>query len=116
LRLCLNIVSIPYSLAVRLRNLLYDKAVFKTHTVSATVISVGNITAGGTGKTPLVAWLAKLISPKKSCAILTRGYKAAHHTVDEPSLLAGSVPNTPVIINPDRIAAAKQAISNGAQV
>jgi len=80
------------------------------------VISVGNITAGGTGKTPLVAWLAKYISSKKKCAILTRGYKAARDSVDEPALLARSVDNITVVVNPDRLAGAMDAINNGAEV
>ncbi len=116
LRLGLGITSIPYSLAIRIRNSFYERGIFKTLAVTAPVISVGNITAGGTGKTPLVAWLVKYISPMKPCAILTRGYKAAHHSVDEPSLLARSAPNTPVVVNPDRITGAKEAIANGAEV
>lgn len=95
---------------------MYDIGLFKTHKVLVPVISVGNITTGGTGKTPLVIWLTKCISPKKSCAILTRGYKAARDSVDEPSLLARSVPDTTVVVNPDRVAGAKSAINNGAQV
>jgi len=80
------------------------------------VISVGNITTGGTGKTPLVAWLAKYISSKKNCTILTRGYKAARDWVDEPALLAHSAPDTPVVVNPNRVAGARDAIKNGAEV
>jgi tetraacyldisaccharide 4'-kinase len=80
------------------------------------VISVGNITIGGTGKTPLVACLVKYIASKKTCAILTRGYKAARNCVDEPAFLAQSAGNTPVVINPNRIAGAADAIRNGAEV
>jgi tetraacyldisaccharide 4'-kinase len=109
--------SFVYLCAVQTRNKFYDSGTFKTHKVSAPVISVGNITAGGTGKTPLVVWLAKYISSKgKRCAILTRGYKAGRDPVDEPALLARSAEGTPVIINPDRIGAAKEAIKNGAEV
>lgn len=105
-----------YQFTVQARNRLYDAGLLKIHNVSVPVISVGNITAGGTGKTPLVAWLAKYISSKKNCAILTRGYKATRNSVDEPALLAQSACNTPVIINPNRIDGAKDAVKNGAEV
>lgn len=57
------------------RNLLYDRGVFKTYSLGARTISVGNITTGGTGKTPLVAYVAEILadSGEKVC-ILTRGY------------------------------------------
>jgi tetraacyldisaccharide 4'-kinase len=116
-RLAFCPLSFVYRCAIQTRNKFYDAGILKTHKVSAPVISVGNITAGGTGKTPLVAWLAKYISSKnKKCAILTRGYKAARDCVDEPALLARSAEKTPVIINPDRFGAAKKAIKNGAEV
>ncbi|MBU1260692.1 MAG: tetraacyldisaccharide 4'-kinase, partial [Planctomycetes bacterium] len=50
-------VSLFYRFAVALRNMLYNKSLLKTAKVPAAVISIGNITTGGTGKTPLVAWL-----------------------------------------------------------
>jgi tetraacyldisaccharide 4'-kinase len=108
--------SLVYCCAIQIRNKFYDAGIFKTPSVSVPVISVGNITTGGTGKTPLVAWLAKYISSKKNCAILTRGYKATRESVDEPALLAQSAGNTPVFINPNRIAGAADAIRNGAEV
>jgi tetraacyldisaccharide 4'-kinase len=115
-RLVFRPLSGLYRLAVQTRNRLYDVGLFKTHSVAVPVISVGNITAGGTGKTPFVAWLAKYISSKKNCAILTRGYKAAPDSVDEPALLAQSAGNTPVVVNPNRVAGAGDAINNGAEV
>jgi len=116
LRIVFRPLSAVYRCAVQSRNRLYDVGLLKTHKVSVPVISIGNITAGGTGKTPLVAWLAKYISSKKNCAILTRGYKAVRDSVDEPALLARSIANIPVVLNPDRLAGAKDAINNGAEV
>ena len=57
------------------RNTLYDRGVFKSHSLGARTISVGNITTGGTGKTPLVAYVAEILAEagEKVC-ILTRGY------------------------------------------
>lgn len=68
-----------YGLIADLRNYFYDRGIFKSHDLGARTISVGNITAGGTGKTPLVALIAKLLAEngEKVC-ILTRGYGRKH--------------------------------------
>jgi len=152
LRLLLGVVAGGYSIAVRLRNFLYSNGWLKAHRANAIVLNVGNITVGGTGKTPLVVWLCKeIISDSKfqisnsQCAILTRGYKAArdsrHKTQDsrrktqearlkrqdtrgktqiyrdEPAILAENCPEVKVIVNPDRVAAAAEAINKfGAKV
>ena len=52
MRFLLSAASVPYSAAVRIRNYLYSKEVLKSRRSEAVVISIGNITAGGTGKTP----------------------------------------------------------------
>ncbi len=67
--------SFFYWFGVMLRNFLYDVGIFKVKALSKPVISVGNIVAGGTGKTPLVEWLgAYITSLGKKVAILSRGY------------------------------------------
>lgn len=68
-------LSAIYGKTMNLRNALYDKGVFETHDLGARTISVGNITTGGTGKTPLVAYIAGVLAARgnKVC-ILTRGY------------------------------------------
>ena len=111
----LTLASTIYSLLVGLRNFLYDKHIFKTHHTQIPVISIGNITLGGTGKTPLVIWLCNLLSQNYNCAILTRGYKArnsycAKSNTDEPEMLSKSCPDTKVIINPNRVVGAAEAI------
>ena len=137
LRLLLGIAAVGYSLVVRLRNFLYSKGWLKAHRVDAAVICVGNITVGGTGKTPLVVWLCKQIITNSECAILTRGYKARHAScvirrakeerntqyairntqIDEPAMLAESCPQAKVVVNPDRVAGAAEAIGQfGAKV
>jgi len=71
----LDFLSIFYSLVVKIRNFLYDKNILKSYKVNSKVISVGNLTTGGVGKTPLVAELTRyLINNGEKVAILTRGY------------------------------------------
>jgi tetraacyldisaccharide 4'-kinase len=112
LRSLLRVVSWFYLVAVLLRNFLYSAGWLRTHRVSARVISIGNITAGGTGKTPLVIWLCGLLRLKGvRCAILTRGYKLKETKLsDEPAILTKSCPEAKVIVDPDRVAGAAKAI------
>ncbi|MHC4639007.1 MAG: tetraacyldisaccharide 4'-kinase [Planctomycetota bacterium] len=128
LRLLLCIAAAGYSIAIRLRNFLYSKEWLKVHRVDAAVISIGNITVGGTGKTPLVVWLcnqlaqnSQLKTQNYNCAILTRGYKSkaqeTQNGKDEVAVLAESCPGAEVVVNPDRVAGAAEAISKfGAKV
>lgn len=79
--------SLLYGLAVRLRLLLYSRGILRTRLLEAVVVSVGNLTAGGTGKTPMVIWLAtQLVEDGKSVAVLTRGYRS----VELPAAASGS--------------------------
>jgi tetraacyldisaccharide 4'-kinase len=128
-RFFIAIASHVYSTIIGLRNFLYSKGWLNAHTVGVPVISIGNITVGGTGKTPLVIWLCKFLQQKEfRCAVLTRGYKT--HTkkrassigyrasrTDEPAILTESCPQAKVIVNPDRVAAATEALAKfGAKV
>jgi tetraacyldisaccharide 4'-kinase len=117
LRFSMEVAAAGYSLAVILRNFLYSKQWLKIHTADAPVISIGNITTGGTGKTPLVIWLCKFLQQKQiPCAVLTRGYKA-RETTDEPAILAESCPQAKIIVNPNRVEAAAEAVDKfGAKV
>jgi tetraacyldisaccharide 4'-kinase len=123
-RVLLRIASFGYSLTVRLRNFLYSKGWLKTHRVNAAVICVGNITTGGTGKTPLVVWFCRQIAYRRKCAILTRGYKSTKNSklktkdhIDEPAILTENCPGVEAIVNPDRVAGAAEAIRRfGAEV
>ncbi len=64
-----------YGKITNLRNSLYERGVFKSHALGATVISIGNITVGGTGKTPMVAFIAEILAEQgEKVCILTRGY------------------------------------------
>lgn len=119
LRSALLGVSVFYRSAVSARNVGYNTGLLKSYTANAPVISVGNITTGGTGKTPLVVWLCRRLHEKgRRCAVLTRGYKTANGAVDdEPAILKRACPGTKVIVNPDRVAGAARAVSEfGADV
>lgn len=115
LALPLSILSIPYGAVMRVRNALYDCGAFKAHAVNAPVISVGNLTAGGTGKTPLVAYLAEEAMRRGlRPAVVARGYKGelrdGEWINDEGLLLREMIPGLIVVQNPDRVAAASKAI------
>ncbi len=68
-------LSVLYSIGVRLRNKLFDLGLFRSTKSDITTISVGNITVGGTGKTPHAEYILSLISDKINTAYLSRGYK-----------------------------------------
>ena len=108
----LRLASIFYSITIRARNLCYDKGWLKQYQSATTVICVGNITVGGTGKTPLVIWVTNFLTSKGlPCTILTRGYKSPKGKFsDEPAVLAKSCPDAKVIIEPDRVAGACRAV------
>ena len=88
-----------------------DTFAFATHAARLPVISVGNISVGGTGKTPLVIEIVRrLRASGRRPAILTRGYAAKRgQTADEVLEYALAVPETPVVVNPDRTAGAETA-------
>ncbi len=64
-----------YGLAVSIRNLMFDVGMLKSKTFPLPVICVGNITVGGTGKTPHTEYLIRMLSEKHQVAVLSRGYK-----------------------------------------
>lgn len=113
-RAALRVAEMPYAGAMRLRNILFDRGIKKTVPLRRWTISVGNITAGGTGKTPIVRWLAgRLLADTIIPAILTRGYTRGKSTVsDEADLLERALaPRGVVAVDPDRAKAAAQVLS-----
>ena len=111
LRSLLLPLSWPYSLAVRARNRRYDRGdgVLRA---AVPVISIGNITTGGTGKTPLIMRVVEMLTRRGfKPAILTRGYAASHgQTADEVLEYQTALPNTRVVVDPDRVAGARRAV------
>jgi tetraacyldisaccharide 4'-kinase len=112
LRGVLRAAEVPYSLAVTWRNRRYDRGHAVVRGVSVPVISVGNLTLGGTGKTPMVKWLAQSLTARGICvAIVSRGYGAREDgSNDEAKELQQSLPDVPHVQNPDRVAGAQRAI------
>ncbi|MFH1269460.1 MAG: tetraacyldisaccharide 4'-kinase [Candidatus Omnitrophota bacterium] len=106
----LYFISLIYGLAVRALIFIYH---LKPYRLNCKVLSVGNITLGGTGKTSLVLLIARYLKEQgHKVAILTRGYqrKAAGNMGDEPYMLHMNLKDIPVIVDTDRIRAANSAI------
>ncbi|MCI0361911.1 MAG: tetraacyldisaccharide 4'-kinase [Planctomycetaceae bacterium] len=102
-----------YAAIASAKNRRFDSGRQQAVRVSAPVISVGNLTVGGTGKTPLVAWLAEWFQSRgRRVAIISRGYGAQGGGPNDEALeLAARLPVVPHLQNPDRVAAAQQAIA-----
>ncbi len=102
-----------FGAAVRMRNGLYDAGLLRVIPLGAPTVSVGNLTVGGTGKTPITAWIAAhLASRGRRPGILLRGYRGEDETLVHRAL----VPGAPVIADPDRVRGAAKARAAGADV
>ncbi|MBI4548355.1 MAG: tetraacyldisaccharide 4'-kinase [Ignavibacteriae bacterium] len=119
-----------YGAIILIRNWCYDRNIFQIERVGVPVIAVGNLTTGGTGKTPFVEYLLKfLLDSKKKVAILSRGYKrstrgtivvsngktlagTAETVGDEPYQIARKFPTAIVIVDERRSRAAKIAVEH----
>lgn len=117
-RIALTGLSVPYGLAVGCRNAAYDRGLLPAACGAVPVISVGNLTLGGTGKTPLVAWLARsLVAQGLHPAIVSRGYGAVRgERSDEAAELAILLPAVPHVADRDRVAGVRTAAAAGADV
>jgi len=94
----------------------YRRAVYKSYRFDSPVVCVGNITTGGTGKTPMVAWVSRRLQQMhRTPAIVTRGYKARGGKSDEAEMLR-CLCDCAIVVNADRVAGARTAIVAGADV
>ncbi|MFP4668696.1 MAG: tetraacyldisaccharide 4'-kinase [Desulfobacterales bacterium] len=122
--------SLLYGGAVRLRNFCYRMGIFQPRALPCRVFSVGNITAGGTGKTPMTIYMAKLIQQMGyRPAVLSRGYKGGAEkdgavvsdgrslladfqaAGDEPLLMACRLKGVPVLVGGDRYRSGMRAVA-----
>ena len=105
--------QIVYASLHRSRQLLYRVGIFRSHKFSCPVVSVGNITAGGTGKTPLVEFLARWFARKNyRIAILARGYgKIGSRGSDDEDLISEmELENVIRLAGKDRVATGRKAL------
>lgn len=104
----------------RARGALYDRALLPVLRVDAPVVSVGNLTAGGTGKTPMTAWLVRRCAARGLRAgILSRGYGRARRggaPNDEARMLAEELPDVLHVQDPDRVRGAQELVRAGVDV
>ncbi|MCA9180878.1 MAG: tetraacyldisaccharide 4'-kinase [Planctomycetales bacterium] len=111
LRWCLRAASLPYGAVMLVRNLCYDRGLLRMSRATVPVISVGNLSVGGTGKSPLVAWLATELRRRNvRVAVLSRGYGQLDNGQNDEALeLELQFPDVPHLQHWDRIASAKLA-------
>ena len=109
-------LSLLYGLVTERRNAAYYRGAAATHRLDVPVVSVGNLTVGGTGKTPLVVWLVeRALAAGRRPGVLARGYgrvkgAALHY---EGMLLAGRFPGLPQVQDPDRVAGGRRLLARG---
>ncbi|HXW62766.1 MAG TPA: tetraacyldisaccharide 4'-kinase [Candidatus Acidoferrales bacterium] len=114
-------LTLPFGAAVRLRARAYQNGIFRQRRVDGIVISVGNLTVGGTGKTPMVLWIAeRLIAQGEKIGILTRGYRGhpsgSGATSDEAQLLGERLGDRVTMgVGANRWARARDLASRGVQ-
>jgi tetraacyldisaccharide 4'-kinase len=113
----MNSILLPLAMAYRMvaaaRNAMYDRGVLGVQVPALPSVSVGNLTVGGTGKTPIAAWMAgELQAQGARPAIVLRGYAGG----DEIEVHRHLNPGIPVIGNPDRVAGVAQAAAEGATI
>lgn len=111
LRAALSLASIGYRLEMRRRTRRFDSGI-DVHRVDVPVISVGNLTAGGTGKTPVVAMLGNYFRRwGVNVAFLSRGYKSHDTLANDEALVLERLCPVPHVQQPDRVAGAARAIA-----
>ncbi len=106
-KIILYILSLVYGTGIFARAILYKLGIFEKTSVPMKIISVGNLTLGGTGKTPFVIYLSKMLKDeiKKEPSVLIRGYGW-----DEQAMLKKSLNGIPILVGENRVRAAHRAI------
>ncbi len=128
LRTLIDVIN-PYAWVMAVRNLAFDTGVLKSHTFGLPVICVGNISVGGTGKTPHTEYIIKLLKQRCNTALLSRGYgrkskgyiKADAHTPmqligDEPFQIKNKIPNITVAVCEKRVTGIERLLAEEKEV
>jgi tetraacyldisaccharide 4'-kinase len=110
-RFGLGLAALGYRAAVAARNAAFDRGMKASRRASVPVVSVGNVTLGGTGKTPMVEWLARWYRERgvRVC-IISRGYGQDGAINDEGLVLEENLPDVPHLQDPDRVKLADVAV------
>jgi len=122
-RILLFPFSLIYGVAIWLRNLLYDKKILRSTGFNLPIICIGNLSVGGTGKSPMVEWIVKFLHTNMEVAILSRGYKrrtkgyalagattTALDIGDEPMQFHQKFPDVSIAVGEERIVAIPQLL------
>jgi tetraacyldisaccharide 4'-kinase len=125
MKILLYPLSVLYGIVVYIRNMLYDTKVFKSTEFEVPVISIGNITVGGTGKTPHTEYLVELLKKHVNVATLSRGYKRktkgffqvqetsdVQNVGDEPLQIKQKFPEVTVAVDESRVHGIRQLLKN----
>ncbi|MBI5434252.1 MAG: tetraacyldisaccharide 4'-kinase [Planctomycetes bacterium] len=114
----LRLPAALFGVAARARGALYDLGILRSTRLDAAVVSVGNLTAGGTGKTPMVAWLAREFERRgRRVGVLSRGFGAkVGASSDEAALLGELVPGLAHVQDPDRVRGGQKLVEAGVDV
>jgi len=111
-RLLLSPFEAAYRGAIATRGWMYESGLIRTQGFSVPVVSVGNLTVGGTGKTPVAAWIARALSERGvNTGIVLRGYGG-----DETIVHQRLNPDVPVVVASDRARGIREAIARGVDV
>jgi tetraacyldisaccharide 4'-kinase len=123
IRILLLPLSLIYALAITLRNWLYDKHILRSHSFNLPIICIGNLSVGGTGKSPMVEFLIKKLKDRFQIAVLSRGYKrktkgysiansgsTALEIGDEPMQFHSKFPGVTIAVGEERVFAIPQLL------
>ena len=117
-RIPLFVISLLYGVFVRALLMCYSSGILPRRKLNVPVISIGNLTMGGVGKTPMVILIANMLRSKKlKVVVLTRGYRPGlfdkgSDQADEAQVLSEVLVDVPVVVNPDRYLGGIEAIKN----
>ena len=110
-RTLLRCAAAGYGAAIALRNGAFESGWLRVHRLGVPVVSVGNLTVGGTGKTPMVEWLARWFRARGTrVVIVSRGYRREQGLNDEGRVLEENLPDVPHLQDRDRVRAGRIAL------